>query len=72
MVNTNEIRKLLIDMDMSVKDLAHIMEQSYANVLLKIKNERRMNLDDAEKIQEILGIDDKDFGYYFFCHSRSL
>lgn len=65
MINTKEIKKLLIDKDLKVSDIANHISKSYSNTLLKINGKTPMTLLEAEKIQHLLGIDDSDFGFYF-------
>lgn len=70
MINTKEIKKLLIDMELGIKDIAECLGKSYSNALLKINGDLPMTLEEAEKIQEFLNIDDCDFGFYFLSHNR--
>ena len=70
MINTNEIKKLLIDKSMTINDVAVYIGKSYSNTNLKINGKAPMSLAEAEKIQFLLGIADCDFGFYFFSHSR--
>ena len=70
MINTKELKKLLIDKDLTVNDLAAYLGKSYSNVRVKITGKAPMNLWEAEKIQEFLGIRDCDFGFYFLSHDR--
>lgn len=67
MVNTKEIKKLLIDKGMSAGNLAEIMGRSYANVNAKINNKTPMTLKDAMKMQAVLGIPNEDFAFYFLA-----
>ena len=71
MVNTKGIKKLLIDKDMDLSDLAAVIGRSYTTTSMKLNNASSMTLDEAEKIQEALGIHDEDFAYYFMSHERS-
>lgn len=72
MINTKELKKLLIDKDLRIRDVAAYIEKSYSNTLLKLNGKAPMSLDEAEKIQFLLGIRDSDFGFYFFNHERVL
>lgn len=70
MINTKEIKKLLIDKSMTISDVAVYIGKSYSNTNLKLNGKAPMNLLEAEKIQYLLGISDCDFGFYFFSHNR--
>lgn len=70
MINTKEIKKLLIDKDLKIHDVAAYIGKSYSNTLLKINGKAPMTLQDAEKIQFLLDIDDSDFGFYFLHKER--
>lgn len=70
MINTKEIKKLLIDKDLKVNDIAVHIGKSYSNTMLKINGKTPLTLDEAEKIQHLLGIEDRDFGFYFLSHER--
>lgn len=71
MVNTKEIKKRLIDKGMSVGDLAEVMGRSYANISSKINNKTPITLDDAMKMQTVLGISNEDFCFYFLSGGRN-
>ena len=70
MINTKELKKLLIDKDLSINDVATYLKKSYSNTLLKINGKIPMTLNEAEKIQLFLDINDCDFGFYFLSHER--
>lgn len=70
MINTKEIKKLLIDKDLTINDVAIYIGKSYSNTLLKINGKNSITLSDAEKIQEFLKIDDSDFAFYFLHKER--
>lgn len=72
MINTKEIKKLLIDKDLGIKDIALCLDKSYSSALLKVNGELPLTLCEAERIQTLLGINDCDFGFYFFSHSREV
>lgn len=65
MINTKEIKKLLIDKELKIQDVAEYIGKSYSNTLLKINGKTPMTLNDAEKIQELLEIEDSNFAFYF-------
>lgn len=72
MINTKEIKKLLIDKDLTINDIAIYIGKSYSNTLLKINGKTSITLGDAEKIQELLEIDDSDFAFYFLHKERTV
>lgn len=72
MINTKEIKKLLIDKDLGIKDISLCLNKSYSSALLKVNGDLPLTLGEAEKIQFLLGIDDCDFGFYFMSHSREV
>ena len=72
MINTKELKKLLIDKDLGIKDVALCIGKSYSTALLKINGEVPITLSEADKVQTLLGIKDCDFGFYFMSHSREV
>lgn len=72
MINTKEIKKLLIDKDLTINDVAIYIGKSYSNTLLKINGKTSITLGDVEKIQEFLEIDDSDFAFYFLHKERTV
>lgn len=69
MINTKEIKKLLIDKDLGIKDVASCIGKSYSTTLLKVNGGVPITLSEADKVQTLLGIRDCDFGFYFMSHS---
>lgn len=72
MINTKEIKKLLIDKNLKIQDVAKHIGKSYSSTFSKINGKSPMSLDDAEKIQFLLDIDDCDFCFYFLSHDGDL
>ena len=70
MINTKELRKLLIDKEMTIVELASYLGKSHQTIRRKLNGRSPMNLWEAEKIQEILEIENRDFGFYFLSHER--
>lgn len=68
MINTKEIKKLLIDKNLKIRDVAECIGKSYSSTLVKINGKTSMSLAEAEKIQFLLGIEDCDFCFYFLNH----
>ena len=72
MINTKEIKKLLIDKDLGIKDISLCLGKSYSSALLKINGDLPLTLGEAEEIQKLLEISDCDFGFYFMSHNREV
>ena len=70
MINTKELKKLLIDNELTIVDLATYLGKSHQTVRRKLNGRSPMNLWEAEIIQIVLGIENKDFGFYFLSHKR--
>lgn len=65
-VNTRKIKGRMAEMQLTQKDMAEALEIAQPTINQKINNIRPMNLDEAEKISDLLGISAEDFGAYFF------
>lgn len=70
MINTKELKKLLIDKELTIIELATYLGKSHQTVRRKLNGRSPMNLWEAEKIQDILEIENRDFGFYFLSHER--
>lgn len=66
MINTKEIRKKMIDNEVNYVDLGKLLGLAPVTVRQKIYNVRPMSLNEAELLQESLGINDEEFCNYFF------
>ena len=69
-MNEIEIKKRMLDMSVTVKDIANVLGVSQAQVYNKLKGKSMTTLEEAEKLQELLHIEDCDFARYFLTHSR--
>lgn len=65
-VNTRKIKGRMAEMQLTQKDIAKALEIAQPTINQKINNIRPMNLDEAEKISNLLEISAEDFGAYFF------
>ena len=65
-VNTKEIRKRMIDLDVSYEDLAQAIGKKAVTIRQKINNYRPLFVPEAEVIQQMLEIPDKEYGFYFY------
>ena len=72
MINTKEIKKLLIDNNLTMHDVADCIGKSYNSAYLKLHNKAPMKLSEADKLQKLLGIADCDFGLYFLYNGEDL
>lgn len=70
MVNTKEIRKRMVDYDLTTAELADRIGMTPSYVGAVIANKKPLTLKTAEKIQSALSIRDDDFGHYFLSGSR--
>lgn len=68
MVNTKALRKRMIDFDITASELADRCGVSQTKISFILRNKMLLTLELAEKIQEILYIEDEDFAYYFLNH----
>lgn len=72
MINTKEIKKLLIENDLEINDVASCIGRTYNSTYLKLHNKAPMNLSEANKLQKLLRIADCDFGLYFLYRGEEL
>lgn len=67
MVNSQKIKDRAKSLGIRQKMIADHLGLKQATVNQKINNVRPMYLEEAEKIAELLHIDDSEFGVYFFA-----
>ena len=65
MINTKEIKKLMIDAEMNIGDLARELGITRGYTSDVIHGRRPLTLAVANKMQDALGISNADFGFYF-------
>lgn len=68
LVNSSKIKGRLKELDMTQADVAVHLGISAATANQKINNVRDFSLEEAEKVAELLKIEDTSFGEYFFAH----
>lgn len=68
MVNTNKIKARMIELNLNQTEVAAQIGIAQSTFNQKINNARPMFLEEVEKLQELLNIDNADFGEYFFYH----
>ena len=67
MPNTDKIKKRMSEIGMTQAELAKEIGIATPTMCQKINNIRPFSLEEAERVADILKIDDKDFGKYFFA-----
>lgn len=65
MVNTKELKKRMVDYDLTVAQLADEVGMSVPYISAVINRKRPLSLHVAEKIQKVLEIPNDRFGHYF-------
>lgn len=67
MVNTNKIKGKMKELEITQRDVAKALSLAPPTVSQKLNNVRDFNLEEAEKLSDILHIDVGEFGEYFFA-----
>ena len=68
MVNTNKLKGRMKELEITQFDVAKELKIAPPTVSQKLNNVRGFNLEEAEKLSEMLHIDSGEFGLYFFAH----
>lgn len=66
MINTNKIKGRMAELQITQKDVANLLGLAQPTVNQKINNIRPMDLNEAEKLSDLLHIKPEDFAVYFF------
>ncbi len=66
LINTNKIKGRMAELQITQKDVADSLGLAQPTVNQKINNTRPMNLNEAEKLSDLLNIHPEDFSVYFF------
>lgn len=66
MVNSNKIKERIVELGMTNKDLASVLNLALPTISQKINNVRPMYLREAEVIGKLLKIKATEFTTYFF------
>lgn len=66
MINTNKIKGRMAELQITQKDVANSLGLAQPTVNQKINNIRPMDLNEAEKLSDLLHIEPEDFSVYFF------
>ena len=67
MVNTNKIKGRMKELEITKADVAKCIDIAQPTANQKINNVRPFDLDEAEKLSALLGIESGEFGLYFFA-----
>ncbi len=65
-MNVIEIKKRNLELGITPKDWAECLGVKLQNAYNKINGKSHLTLEQANKIQKLLRIDDREFGLYFF------
>lgn len=66
LINTNKIKGRMAELQITQKDVATSLGLAQPTVNQKINNIRPMDLNEAEKLSDLLNIKPEDFAIYFF------
>ena len=67
MLNVPKIRGRMAECGITQKDVAAALGIATSTVSQKLNRVRPMDLDEAEKLARLLGLDDNQFAEYFFA-----
>lgn len=67
MLNTRKLKARMVELGLTQKDIAVALKIAPATASQKINGIRPLYLDEAQTVAEVLEIDDKSFGDYFFA-----
>jgi len=67
MLNSQKIKGRMAELGLNQKDVAKALGISQPTANQKLNRVRPMDLEEAEKLAELLKLDDSQFGVYFFA-----
>lgn len=67
MTNAEKIKARILEMGLTQAELAKKIGVATPTICQKINNHRPFTLSEAEQVAYILGIDNTEFGSYFFA-----
>ena len=67
MVNSNKIKGRLVELGLTQKDVSTALNIAQPTANQKINNVRPMDLNEAERLSELLKISPEEFREYFFA-----
>lgn len=66
MINTNKVKGRMAELQLTQKDIAKSLGLAQPTINQKINNIRPMDLNEAEKLSNLLNIPPEEFALYFF------
>lgn len=70
MVNVRALKARMVELDLTLDDIADAIGKTYATARNKVNGITPFTVHEAEAVQELLGIGDDVFCFYFMSHSR--
>lgn len=67
MLNTRKIKARLVELGLTQKDVANVLNIAPATASQKINGIRPMSLQEARALSRLLKLESADFGDYFFA-----
>lgn len=67
MVNTNKLKGRMKELEITQADVAKCLDIAQPTANQKLNNVRPFDLEEAEKLSNLLGIEAGEFGLYFFA-----
>ena len=67
MLNIDKVRGRMAELRLSQKDVADALGIAVSTASQKLNRVRPMDLDEAEKLSQLLRLEDSQFGEYFFA-----
>lgn len=67
MINSNKIKGRIVELGMTQAEVARLLNLAQPTITQKINNIRPMDLQEAEKLCDILHIQPEEFSAYFFA-----
>lgn len=67
MLNTRKIKARMVELGITQKDAAKFLCIAQPTINQKINNIRPMDLEEAEKLADLLQLNAEEFQPYFFC-----
>lgn len=67
MLNVDKVRGRMAELRLSQKDVADALGIAVSTASQKLNRVRPMDLDEAEKLSQLLKLNDSQFGEYFFA-----
>ena len=68
MVNTNKLKGRMKELEITQADVAKSLGIAQPTANQKLNNIRSFDLEEAEKLSDMLHIEAGEFGAYFFAH----